>query len=98
MAPKIVRLHRFPDGRIDVIERSEKRLARAARHGGAVFDVTCTKAPWGPEARRILALASQPFDPFADDAGDRARARRDAVPVPFPSDAPPAEPDDAEAV
>lgn len=97
MATKIVRLHRFDNGRIDVLERSPERLSKAAQHGGQVFDVTVEKAPWRREAERVLALAMQPFDPFADDAGDRARARRDVVPVPFPS-APPAAPDDAEAV
>ncbi len=84
MPTKIVRLHLLAAGRIDVIERSEERLARAALAGGAVFDVTCDKAPWKPEALRLLRLAKLPVDPLADDAGLRARARAAVVPVDMP--------------
>lgn len=84
MATKIVRLHLFSDGRIDVIERSEDRLARAALAGGVVVDVTCDKAPWKPEALRLLRLSKLAVDPLADDAGARARARAAVVPVDMP--------------
>lgn len=75
MPTKIVRLQRLPDGRLTTLERSDERLELARQHGGTVWDVTVEKAPFRREAERVLALSLERFDPFADDAGQRARAR-----------------------
>jgi hypothetical protein len=102
MPTQIVRLHRRPDTRspeeraagppdktktLQVLERSEAEIERAARIGGQVWDVTVELGAGPPRkiAGELLDLALGPLDPLSDNAGRVARARQSVVAVPLPA-------------